>query len=271
MSRLLKGMVVVITGASSGIGEALSRELSSRGAKLVLSARRMDRLEALNRELGGSHVCVSADVSKIEDCRRLVDEAMSRFGRIDTLVCNAGFGIYKWIADTTPEDTRSLFATNVFGTTDCIHFALPRMLAQERRDGWRGQVMVVSSAAGRRGFPAIGMYSATKAAQFALAEAMRVELKPKGIAVTSVHPIHTGTEFGKVAESKGQLKMITGPLGQTVEHVARQMRKAIERPRPEVWPSRSAGMALGLGTLVPRLLDRGVAIYRKQVEDANEK
>lgn len=267
--RNLNEMVVVITGASAGIGKALAEQLGAAGARLVLAARRMDRLDELNRALGGGHTCIQADVSKLEDCRRLIDTAFERHGRIDTLVCNAGFGIYKWVVDTTPADTRSIFETNVFGSTDCIYFALPRMLQQERRDGWSGQIMLVSSAAGRRGFPCIGMYSATKAAQFSLAEAMRVELKPRGIAVTSVHPIHTSTEFGKVAESKGRLQMISGPMGQSVEYVARRMKQAIERPRVEVWPSRSAGWALGIGTLIPRLMDRGVAMYRKQVEKAN--
>lgn len=268
-ARNLKDMVVVITGASAGIGKALAEELSPAGAKLVLAARRTDTLEEVNRSLGGHHLCVRADVSQLEDCHSLIEQTIARHGRIDTLVCNAGFGIYKWVKETTPDDTRSMFATNVLGSTDCIYYALPQMLKQDRRDGFCGQVMLVSSAAGRRGFPCIGMYSATKAAQFGLAEAMRVELKPSGIAVTSVHPIHTGTEFGKVAESKGQLKMVSGPMGQDVSHVARRMRKAIERPCPEVWPARMAGWMLGLGTLMPRLMDRAVGMYRKQVEKAN--
>jgi NAD(P)-dependent dehydrogenase (short-subunit alcohol dehydrogenase family) len=161
----------------------------------------MDRLDELNRALGGGHFCIAADVSRIDDCRSLVEQAIARHGRIDTLVCNAGYGIYKWISRTTPQDTRDIFATNVLGTTDCIHFALPHMMRQEQRDGWRGQIMIVSSVVGRRGMPFIGMYSATKAAQFALSDALRVELRPQRIAVTSVHPTQTATEFGKVAST----------------------------------------------------------------------
>lgn len=262
-------MVVVITGASAGIGKALATDLSAQGAKLVLAARRMDRLEELNRSLGGGHFTVAADVSRTEDCKKLIDETYARFGRIDTLVCNAGFGIYKWVAQMTPQDTRSLFETNVYGTTDCIYFALPRMMQQEIRGCWRGQIMLVSSAAARRGMPFIGLYSSTKAAQLVLAESMRVELRPRKIAVTSVHPIHTSTEFGKVAADKGQMKLIDGPMGQTVEHVSRKMVNAIIRPRPEVWPSIPARIALGLGTLAPRLLDAAATVYRKKVERAN--
>lgn len=268
-ARTLKDMVVVITGASAGIGMELAKELSPRGARLVLSARRMDRLNELNNSLGGGHLCVGADVSKIDDCRNLIEQSIAKFGRIDTLVCNAGYGIYKWISKTTPDDTRQIFATNVFGTTDCIHFALPHILKQQPRDGWRGQIMIVSSVVGRRGMPFIGMYSATKAAQFGLSDALRVELRPQQIAVTSVHPIQTTTEFGKVATSKGQIKLVSGPMGQTADHVARRMAKAMIRPTPEVWPSRPSRWAFGLGTLMPRLIDMAAATYRKQVERAN--
>src|SRR5678815_1860160 len=123
--RTLKDMVVVITGASAGIGKALAEELHRSGAKLVLSARRTDRLDELNRALGGQHKVVRADVSKTDDCHALIEQSVQYFGRIDTLVCNAGYGVYKRIAQTTLDETRDSFSTNVFGTTDCIHFGLP--------------------------------------------------------------------------------------------------------------------------------------------------
>src|SRR5690606_30066854 len=92
MSRLLREMVVVITGASAGLGRVLAMELSAAGATLVLSARRLDRLEALNAELGGRHLCVRTDVSLPEECANLAQRALQHFGRIDTLICNAGYG-----------------------------------------------------------------------------------------------------------------------------------------------------------------------------------
>jgi NADP-dependent 3-hydroxy acid dehydrogenase YdfG len=106
-------MIVVITGASAGIGKALSEELHQRGARLVLSARRIDRLEELNRSLGGKHLCVQTDVSKREECEALIAKSITHFGRIDTLVCNAGFGLYIPVAETSPQDVRRLFETNV--------------------------------------------------------------------------------------------------------------------------------------------------------------
>jgi short-subunit dehydrogenase len=121
----------------------------------------------------------------------------------------------------------------------------------------------------RRGIPFIGMYSATKAAQLALGDALRVELRPRRIAVTTVHPIQTGTEFGKVAEEMGEIKMPGAPIRQTVEHVAKRMLAAIQRPAPEVWPSRPSRWAFGFGALSPRLADLALGRYRRKVEAAN--
>ncbi|MGC4032485.1 MAG: SDR family NAD(P)-dependent oxidoreductase [Tepidisphaeraceae bacterium] len=273
MKRNLTGMNVVITGASAGIGAALAKTLHARGAKMVLAARRLDRLNELNAELGGRHAVIQADVGKLEDCQRLIDEAFAAVGRIDTLVLNAGYGVYPRVHETTPQATRAIFATNVFGTTDCIYAALPRMLQQEPRDGVRGQVMIVSSAAARRSPPYLGIYSATKAAQLSVAEAMRVELSPHGIEVTSVHPGMTSTEFGRVAEANGDIKLPSDDRtkSQSVDHVATKMLAAIERPRPEVWPMKRMRWAMPVASVFPGMIDRALAVYRRKVELANSK
>jgi short-subunit dehydrogenase len=259
MHRLIDGMVVVITGASAGIGRALARELSGRGGRLVLAARRLDRLEELNRALGGRHVCVRTDVSRREECEALVAATVERFGRIDTLVANAGYGILRPVAATTPQEMQEIFQANVFGTLDCVRAAVPHMLRQETAGRWRGQVMIVSSAVARRGIPYFGAYSATKAAQLSLAEAMRVELRPSQIAVTTVHPIGTDTEFGQAAANRaggGRIARIPGEVRQSAEQVARKMARAIERPAPEVWPFAPSRWALTAATLAPRWVDR---------------
>ena len=266
-------MTVVITGASAGIGQGLARALHARGVRLALAARRVDRLNALNAELGGGHAVIEADVGRRDDCERLIAAAFAKLGRVDTLVLNAGYGLYPAVHDTPPDATRAMFATNVFGTTDCVHAAVPRMLGQSERDGWRGQVMIVSSAAARRAVPYLGVYSATKAAQLSVAEAMRVELRPRRLAVTSVHPGMTRTEFGEVAESAGGIKL---PMGgrrgsQSVEQVVARMVAAIERPRAEVWPNRPLRWAMPVGAFVPGVFDRLLAVYRKRVEAANSK
>ena len=111
--RNIRDMVVVITGASAGIGKALAEMLAPRGAKLVLAARRADRLDALNAALGGNHLSVVTDVAKREDCKCLIASSIERFGRIDTLVCNAGYGYYRLVADTSIARSTSAFVTSI--------------------------------------------------------------------------------------------------------------------------------------------------------------
>jgi len=252
-------MVVAITGASAGIGAALARELSTAGARLALGARRLERLEALNRVFGGQHLCARIDVADPEQCEQFIGMTVERYRRLDTLVCNAGYGFLRPVAQTSAEQMRQVFQTNLFGTADCIRAAVPQMLKQEVRDGWRGHIVIVTSAVARRAIPFFGAYSATKAAQLSLAEALRVELSGQQIAVTSVHPIGTDTEFGTVSASLSEGKRpreIRGERRQTAEAVAATMTRAIERPRPEAWPYEPARWMLSLATLLPRMADR---------------
>lgn len=272
MKRQIAGMVVVITGASSGIGRALAQDLAARGAKLALAARRVERLNDLNRSLGGSHLVVPTDVAVPGDCERLAQRAAEHFGRIDTLVCNAGYGIVRPVAETSAEEMRRIVQTNVFGTTDCVRAAVPLMAAQAERDGWRGQVVIVSSAVARRGLPWFGAYSATKAAQLSLAEAMRVELRLQRIAVTSVHPVGTDTEFFRAAirlSARRPPKRNAIEISQTPEQVAEAMARGIERPRPEVWPSRPYRFLLSLATIAPGATDRVVNRRKREQPGAS--
>jgi short-subunit dehydrogenase len=270
MARNLENMVVLITGASSGIGRALAEYLSAHKARLTLAARRLDRLQALNAQLGGQHQIIQADVSNQDDCRNLVVSAASHYGRIDTLVCNAGYGLAKAVTDTTAIDLRRIFETNLFGTTDTIRAAVPIMQRQSEQDGYRGQIMIVSSAVARRGLPYFGAYSATKAAQLSIAESLRVELRSSNIAVTSVHPVGTETEFFDLAGKMGNSTVpppAKGEVQQSAATVARKMARAIARPRPEVWPLSPARIGISLATLVPGIVDWTLRGYRKSIGD----
>ncbi len=261
MTRQLDGMSVVITGASAGIGLALAEHLAGLGARLTLAARRLDRLEAFNAAHGDAHRCLRADVADAADCARIIEAARVAFGRIDTLVCNAGFGLHQPVAETSAADWRAMFATNLDGTVECIRAALPLMRAQAPSAGWRGQIVIVSSCLARRAPPLMAAYSATKAAQLSLAEALRVEERANRIAVTSVHPIGTETEFQVVAGRGDASGVPTGPR-QSAATVARKMTRAIRRPRPECWPawwSRPAFVAMGF---VPRLVDLAMTRVR---------
>lgn len=259
MRRTIDGMVVVITGASAGIGRALAIDLSRQGARLVLSARRVDKLDALNHDLGGKHLVIGADVGKRDDCERLVVQAHQWAGRIDVLVCNAGYGLVRAAAETSADEMRGIFETNVFGTMDCVRAAVPLMRKQDKREGLRGHIVIVSSAAGRRGLPYFGAYSATKAAQLSLAEALRVELKPDRIAVTSIHPVGTKTDFFTTAETLCNTRLPKrhdAEVVQTADQVALKMVRAIQHPRAEVWPLGIARLGLSAATLVPSMVDR---------------
>jgi short-subunit dehydrogenase len=257
MARNLNRMVTVITGASSGIGKALATALSERGGRLLLTARRMDRLETLNRSLGGGHLCLSADVSRPEDCRRIVETAHERFGRIDTLVCNAGYGLARAFDEMTEEDVRQIFDTNFFGTVECCRLAIPIMKRQDPVDGFRGQLMIVSSAAARRGLPLFSTYAATKAAQFSLAEGLRVELKCDGIAVTSVHPVLCETEFFSTADELSGMSPAALAEGskQSPAVVAAKMVKGIVKPAREIWPKPMSRLSLTIASALPAVVD----------------
>lgn len=272
MGRNLSGMVVVITGASAGIGRRLAIDLHVRGTNLVLAARRAEKMAEVDRVLDGKHLCLTADVSNPDDCARLIASAVERFGRIDTLVANAGWGAPAAVHEVPAQQARDMFATNVFGTIDCIRAAVPVMLAQQRRDGWRGQVMIVSSGAARRGLPYMGVYSATKAAQLSIAEAMRVELRDQKIAVTSVHPIGTETDFFTTAEALGKTRIQTGTrrgYRQSVEHVSRRMMRAIEWPVEEVWPHRLTRWALAVNAILPQFGDRIMLKEKREMDAMN--
>jgi short-subunit dehydrogenase len=254
--RQLSGMRIAITGASAGIGEALAREVAGRGAKVALCARRLEKVEALAKELGEGHVALRADVADPKQCEDFVRESQRRLGGLDTLVCNAGYAIAKTIADTSIAEWEALLRTNLLGTTECARVAVPLMRAQDERDGWRGQIVIVSSALARRSKPEAGAYSATKAAQLSVAEALRVELHRDRIAVTSVHPVNTATEFDAVAASHGPAwKRSPKDPVQDAGWVARCIADAIAQPRPEVWPHRLTRFALGVAGLMPGYVD----------------
>jgi short-subunit dehydrogenase len=258
MRRSLQDMVTVITGASSGIGRALATDLARRGARLILAARRLDRLEELARDLGGQHFCIAADVSRTEDCHRIVAITLEKFGRLDTMVCNAGYGFARPFDAMSEEDVRQIFDTNLFGTIECCRKAVAAMKRQEPRDGFRGQLMIVSSACARRGLPYFSTYAATKAAQLSLAEGLRIELKPFAIAVTSVHPVRCQTEFFSTASDLSGMDPAALAEGskQSPDAVAARMVRAIEKPRGEVWPNALSRLSLTIAVAIPSAVDK---------------
>ncbi|HEY2669670.1 MAG TPA: SDR family oxidoreductase [Rugosimonospora sp.] len=190
-SRDLTGTVVAITGASAGIGREAARQLVEAGASVALSARRADRLDELVAELGADRaVAVAGDVRLAADNQRLVDAALARFGRLDSLVANAGIGAYGGILDGTDEELVEMIETNFTGTMWSVRAAVPAMLA-----AGGGDVVIVSSVAGLRGGADEAVYAGTKFAQMGLAGSIDRELREKGIRVSTINPAGVHTEF----------------------------------------------------------------------------
>lgn len=220
----LRDTVVVITGASSGIGRATARELLGAGARVVLGARRRERLEELAAESPDRVASVEMDVRSPEACRNLVQTAIERFGRIDSLIANAGIGMYGGILDHTDEALETMLDTNVAGTVWPIRAVVPHMV-----ETGRGDIVIVASVAGFRGGPDEAVYAATKFAQVGLAGALDRELREKGIRVTTIAPAGTATEFaigtGRT-EDMPELQTYLRP-----EDIAFAIRTVLEQPR----------------------------------------
>jgi 3-oxoacyl-[acyl-carrier protein] reductase len=189
--RDLSGTVVAITGATAGIGRETARQLVAAGARVALGGRRQGRLDALVAELGAEHaVGVAMDVRRPEDNARLVAAATDRWGRLDSVVANAGIGMYGGILDQSDEDLVTMMDTNFAGTVWTVRAALPPML-----EAAGGDVVIVSSVAGFRGGDDEAVYAGTKHAQVGLAGSLDRELRERGVRVTLICPAGTATEF----------------------------------------------------------------------------
>jgi NADP-dependent 3-hydroxy acid dehydrogenase YdfG len=189
------GQVLLITGASSGIGARTARDAAEAGYRLVLAARREDRISELAEELGGADraIAVRCDVTEWEDNQRIAAAATESFGRLDAVFANAGFGAKRGFLEESPEHWRSMVLTNVLGVALTIRATLPTLL-----DAGTGHFVLTSSVAGRRARPG-SLYSATKWAVGAIGESLRQELRQMhendSIRVTLIEPGMTDTEF----------------------------------------------------------------------------
>jgi len=257
--------VIAITGASAGIGRATALRLGRAGASVAICARRRERLEDVAlaiEQAGGRGLPVVADVTSDQDMQRFVADAVERFGRLDAMVCNAGFGIYGEIDRIAPADMRELLDVNVMGTFNAARAALPVF---RRQAG--GHLVVVSSIVGKRGIPYLGAYSATKFAQVGLSECVRAELEGSPIHVSVVYPISTDTEFFDVMVARsGHATRASGPR-QSADRVAERIARALAHPTPEIYPYRLSRALTLLNALAPGFCDRVVKRWGREPID----
>ncbi len=195
----LAGQVIIVTGASAGIGEATARRLARGGAKVVITARRPDRLEALAREIdpsGARVLAVAGDITSDADRRKLVEAALQKFGRIDGLVNNAGYGTRGPVEIAPIDVIRKNYETNVFSL-----IALTQLVLPEMRHRGSGCIVNIGSVAGRIARPLSSIYDSTKHALEALTDGLRGELKPFGVRVALIRPGFILTEFVDAANA----------------------------------------------------------------------
>lgn len=239
-TRDLTDTVVAITGASSGIGAASARHLLGAGAKVVVQARRRERLDALVSEFGeDSALVVVGDVQDPASATDLVGQAVERFGRLDSIVANAGIGMYGGILDATDDDLRRMMRTNFEGTVWAVRAAV----AQFRRgSGSGGDVVIVSSVAGLRGGADEAVYAATKFAQVGLAGALDREVRAEGVRVTAICPAGVHTEFAIGAgRTEGDPALDDYLLPDDVAHAVVTVLQQPRRVRTTQWQMWSMG------------------------------
>jgi short-subunit dehydrogenase len=252
----MKDKVVVITGASSGIGEALARRFASEGSKLVLAARRADKLQALKDELSGVEILtVLTDVSKEEDCRNLMEKAVARFGGIDVLINNAGISMRALFEDVDLEVIRRLMDVNFWGTVYCTKYALPWLLRN------KGSVVGVISIAGHVGLPGRTGYSASKFAVRGFLDTLRIENLRTGLHVLVVAPGFTASEVRKMALNAQGQKQGESPRDEnkmmSAEACADHIYKGVvRRKRQLVLTFLEGKFTVFLGKFWPSLLDK---------------
>jgi short-subunit dehydrogenase len=264
----MKGKVVIITGASSGIGKAIAEEYAKHGARIVIAARQQDKLtEAQSQliELGAEVLSVAADVSKEEDCKRIIDETIAKFGSIDILICNAGISMRALFDDLDLNVMKSLMDVNFWGTVYCAKYALPYLLKS------KGSIVGISSIAGKKGLPARTGYSASKFAMEGFLETLRTENLKRGLHVLVASPGFTSTNIRNAALTKDSAKQGSSPRNEkkmmSAEEVARHIYKAVEKRKRDLVLSSTGKLTVWLDKFFPSLVDK--LVYNHMAKEKN--
>lgn len=255
MTESTPAPVLLVTGASSGIGKATARLFAGEGYRVVLAARRIDRLEALAQEIrqdGGEALAVAADVSNLDDIRNMVSAGIGTYGQIDVLLNNAGFGRLNWCENLDPvKDIQDQIQVNLTGLIWTAQTVLPHM--KERR---KGHIINMGSIASLVATPTYSIYAASKFGVRGFTDALRREVQPYGIHVSGIYPGGVRTEFAEIAGIQRKTGIKTPAiLRLEAEDVARAIFSLVRRPRRMLvipWTMRVGAWA---ASLFPGLTD----------------
>ncbi len=250
--------VVIISGASSGIGRELAYQLADQGAWLALAGRDAGRLEAAARaccQRGGRAIPLQTDVTDPAQCQALIEHAAAEYGRIDTLVNNAGITMWSLFEDLQDLSVLDkIMRVNYFGAVYCTHFALPYLKQSQ------GRIVAISSLTGKAGVPTRSGYAASKHAVVGFFDTLRIELAPYGVSVTISYPDFVATEARERALGKDGLPIGKSPVHEdkimTVETCVRLLIKAMEQRKREDLQTARARFGPWLKLIAPRLVDQ---------------
>jgi short-subunit dehydrogenase len=266
MGRLFKDKVVIVTGASSGIGKATVLEFASKGSIVVLAARTESKLTTIVNEIirsGGEALAIKTDVSIESDCKYLIEKTIEKYGKIDILVNNAGLSMRAAFPDVDLKVLHRLMDVNFWGTVHCTKYALPYLIAS------KGSLIGVSSVAGFHGLPGRTGYSASKFAMHGFLETIRIENLTKGLHVMIIAPGFTATEIRKHAltatgeeqgESPRDEKKLTSP-----EYVAKWILKGIRKKKRNKLLTLEGKLTALFQRIIPTVVDR--AYYHEMAKE----
>jgi short-subunit dehydrogenase len=247
----IQGKVVMITGASSGIGATMAQAFAAKGAIPILTARSTQKLEQIAAQISGRNAVFTLDVTNFKQVEETVKQIVEQFGRIDILINNAGYGIFQTFVDAPIEQFEDMMNVNYMGIVRCTKVVLPFM-----QQAGSGHIVNIASMAGKIGTAKSTAYTATKHAVIGFTNSLRQELKGTGVSITAINPGPIHTPFFDRADPQGSYVKNMAWFMLKPEKVVREIIIAIERNTPEKNLPRIAGIGIKLSQLFPRTFDR---------------
>ncbi|MGO4181634.1 SDR family NAD(P)-dependent oxidoreductase [Paenibacillus sp. TAF43_2] len=248
---MLRGKVIFISGASSGIGALMARMLAERGAIPVLTGRNISKLKEISAAIKGKSSFYQMDVTDNEQVKRTVEAVIAEYGKIDVLLNNAGYGKFENFMSMNVESFEQMMDTNYLGIVRCTKAVVPHMVKQGS-----GHIVNIASLAGKIGTAKSTSYTATKHAVLGFTNALRMELREQGIQVSAVNPGPIDTPFFSLADPSGSYVKNVNWFMMKPEYVVKKIIRLIERRKAELDLPKTAAFGIKLYQMLPRTIDR---------------